>query len=55
MPRPGPSLATATERVPVEKGREPKSQTVISFFADTGLNELEMHRLRGCLCRPATC
>jgi hypothetical protein len=30
----------------VNKGQEPKAQTVISFFADTMLNELEMHRLR---------
>jgi zinc protease len=30
----------------VRKGREPRSQTVISFFADTGLDELEMHRTR---------
>jgi zinc protease len=28
----------------VAKGQDPKSQTIISFFADTGLNELEMHR-----------
>ncbi len=30
----------------VRKGKEPKAQTVISFFADTGLDEMEMHRLR---------
>ena len=30
----------------VQKGREPRSQTVISFFADTGLEEMEMHRTR---------
>jgi zinc protease len=29
----------------VRKGKEPKAQTVMSFFADTGLNELEMHRV----------
>jgi zinc protease len=29
----------------VYKGQEPRSQTVISFFADTGLDELETHRL----------
>jgi zinc protease len=34
------------EREVVRKGQEPQSQTVISFFADTGLDELEMHRLR---------
>ncbi|MGE0041096.1 MAG: M16 family metallopeptidase [Vicinamibacterales bacterium] len=30
----------------VRKGREPASQTVMSFFADTGLDETEMHRAR---------
>jgi zinc protease len=30
----------------VRKGREPRGQTVISFFADTGLEEYEMHRAR---------
>jgi zinc protease len=30
----------------VRKGQEPKSQTVITFFADTGLDEIEMHRVR---------
>ncbi|MGH9349813.1 MAG: M16 family metallopeptidase [Vicinamibacterales bacterium] len=30
----------------VRKGREPRSQTVVSFFADTALGELEMHRAR---------
>ena len=30
----------------VRRGREPRSQTVMSFFADTGLDELEMHRAR---------
>jgi zinc protease len=30
----------------VRKGREPRGQTVISFFADTQLDELEMHRAR---------
>jgi zinc protease len=30
----------------VKKGREPRGQTVISFFADTKLDELEMHRAR---------
>jgi zinc protease len=33
-------------REAVRKGREPRSQTVVSFFADTGLEELEMHRTR---------
>jgi len=30
----------------VNKGQEPKAQTVLTFFADTNLDELEMHRLR---------
>jgi zinc protease len=30
----------------VHKGQEPRSQTVITFFADTGLEELETHRLQ---------
>ena len=30
----------------VNKGQEPKAQTVMTFYADTALNELEMHRLR---------
>jgi zinc protease len=30
----------------VTKGQEPRSQTVITFFADTGLEELETHRLQ---------
>ena len=36
----------AVEREVVRKGQEPQSQTVMSFFADTGLDEIEMHRLR---------
>jgi zinc protease len=36
----------AVVREVVRKGREPRSQTVISFFADTGLDEMEMHRTR---------
>ena len=36
----------AIEREVVRKGQEPQSQTVMSFFADTGLDEFEMHRLR---------
>jgi len=30
----------------VKKGKEPVSQTVLSFFADPGLDEFEMHRAR---------
>jgi zinc protease len=31
-------------RETVQKGQEPRSQTVITFFADTGLEEYETHR-----------
>ena len=34
------------QRETVRKGQEPRSQTAIMFFADTGLDELETHRLR---------
>jgi zinc protease len=30
----------------VTKGQEPRSQTVMTFFADTGLEELETHRVQ---------
>jgi zinc protease len=30
----------------VNKGQEPRSQTLMSFFADTGLDEMETHRAR---------
>ena len=33
-------------RETVTKGQEPRSQTVITFFADTGLDEMETHRLQ---------
>ena len=33
-------------RETVTKGQEPRSQTVITFFADTGLEEMETHRLQ---------
>jgi len=36
----------AVVRAVVRAGQEPQSQTAISFFADTGLDEVEMHRLR---------
>jgi zinc protease len=35
---------TNVVREKVTKGQEPRSQTVMSFFADTGLDELETHR-----------
>jgi zinc protease len=37
---------TGVVREPVYKGQEPRSQTVISFFADTGLEEFETHRVQ---------
>ena len=30
----------------VKKGKEPASQTVLTFFADPGFDEMEMHRVR---------
>ena len=36
----------AVQRETVRKGQEPRSQTAITFFSDTGLDELESHRLR---------
>ena len=33
-------------RETVRKGQEPRSQTAIMFFSDTGLEELDTHRLR---------
>ena len=37
---------TNAVREKVTKGQEPRSQTVMSFFADTGLDELETHRVQ---------
>jgi zinc protease len=34
------------QRETVRKGQEPRSQTSITFFADTGLEEFETHRVR---------
>jgi zinc protease len=42
----GLEFPPGVRRETVRKGQEPRSQTVISFFADTKLDELEMHRLR---------
>jgi zinc protease len=36
----------AVLRETVRKGQEPRSQTAIMFFSDTGLDELDTHRLR---------
>jgi zinc protease len=33
-------------REKVTKGQEPRSQTVMTFFADTGLDEMETHRVQ---------
>jgi zinc protease len=37
---------TMVLRETVKKGQEPRSQTAIMFFSNTGLDELETHRLR---------
>jgi zinc protease len=37
---------TEVVREKVTKGQEPRSQTVMTFFADTGLDELETHRVQ---------
>ncbi len=42
----GMTFPKGIERAVVTKGKEPASQNAIAFFADTGLNELEMHRAR---------
>jgi zinc protease len=42
----GVRFPTKTVSEGVRKGREPRGQTVISFFADTKLDEYEMHRAR---------
>jgi zinc protease len=42
----GVRFPAADVKEEVRKGREPRGQTVISFFADTKLDEYEMHRAR---------
>ena len=42
----GARFPTAVVKEEVKKGKEPASQTVLSFFADPGFDEFEMHRLR---------
>ena len=42
----GVRFPSAVVREEVKKGKEPRSQTVMAFFADTGLDEFEMHRAR---------
>jgi zinc protease len=42
----GVKFPTGVIKEEVKKGKEPASQTVLSFFADPGFDEFEMHRLR---------
>jgi zinc protease len=42
----GYRFPTGVHKAAVNKGREPKSRTALHFFADTGLDEMEMHRAR---------
>ena len=42
----GVKFPAAVVKEEVKKGREPASQTVLSFFADPGFDEMEMHRAR---------
>jgi len=42
----GVRFPSTVEREEVKKGKEPASQTVISFFGDAGKDEFEMHRVR---------
>ena len=42
----GVRFPSAVARDAVKKGREPRGQTVVSFFADTKLDQYEMHRAR---------
>jgi zinc protease len=42
----GVRFPSAPVREEVRKGKEPASQTLVSFFADPGLDEFEMHRAR---------
>ncbi len=42
----GVRFPSTVVRAEVRKGKEPASQTVISFFGDAGKDEFEMHRVR---------
>jgi zinc protease len=42
----GVRFPTTVVKDGVQKGKEPASQTVLSFFADPGFDEFEMHRAR---------
>ena len=56
LPSTGASTATSgalglqfpsrIQRDTVNRGQEPSSRTIVSFFADTGLDEIEAHRAR---------
>jgi zinc protease len=43
---PGLRFPSSVETAEVHKGQEPKSQTTLTYFADTGLDEMETHRAR---------
>ncbi len=42
----GVRFPTSVMKEEVKKGKEPASQTVLTFFADPGFDEFEMHRVR---------
>jgi zinc protease len=42
----GVRFPTTVVKEEVKKGKEPASQTLLSFFADPGFDEFEMHRAR---------
>ena len=42
----GVRFPTSVVKEEVKKGKEPASQTVLTFFADPGFDEFEMHRVR---------
>ncbi len=42
----GVKFPTGVVKEEVKKGKEPASQTVLSVFADPGVDEFEMHRAR---------
>jgi zinc protease len=44
----GPRFPRGVRTVRVNIGTEPRSSTVITFFANGGLEELDMHRARAC-------
>lgn len=44
----GPRYPTAVRRVVVRKGVEPQSSTRITFFVNSGLEELDLHRASSC-------